>query len=100
MNVYLYPNSDITIVQDGGDEESGYVQPSLRDLAIIGYSLIGGGVFNQLARALAKRLDIDRRTIWNALIDVFREYSELPVKVGQKRWKMESQSLFDKDDEK
>lgn len=69
-----------------GMKNEDFSPPTLKDVSIIMYSMVGGGVTWQLADELAKRLGGNPYEISETLNDIFREYYDLTDKEDDERW--------------
>lgn len=67
---------------DMGDES----YPTLRDIAIIMYHMVGNGATKQLANELSKRLGFDKDHLHVILKNIIKEYSYMSEHEAEKRW--------------
>ncbi len=69
-----------------GMECEDFESPTLKDVSIIMYSMVGVGATWQLAGELVKRLGGNPYEISETLNDIFREYYELSEEEDCERW--------------
>ena len=84
-NMFPFEMVNNVEIIDGMKNED-FSPPTLKDISIIMYSMVGGGVTWQLADELAKRLGGNPYEISETLNDVFREYYELTDEEDCERW--------------
>ncbi len=84
-NMFPFEMVNNVEIIDGMKNED-FSPPTLKDISIIMYSMVGGGVTWQLSDELAKRLGGNPYEISETLNDIFREYYELSEEEDCERW--------------
>jgi len=69
-----------------GDEYYYYHHPTLRDISILLYECCGHGVQWQLARELAKELNLDKKDVLIALKNIVHPYAEMDEIEAMKKY--------------
>jgi len=64
-----------------------YYTPTLKDIAILLYRFVGGGVIDQLVEEISNKTGCELKILHKSMLEIIEEYSEVSDEEAIKRWK-------------